>query len=151
MSLLFNAFKETLNNLKIQIENLESKSKESEKNLKDIDLLYEQFKANKDNLLNKLRAPQPVVDIPADLKLPILTVKKYDNATTTSNDQCIWLDKDPMQCTTQMYDVYNQHGFDDVDGGVWKQGWDINYDTAKWNRNNMLNIVITPHSHNDPG
>jgi len=50
-----------------------------------------------------------------------------------------------------MYNVIDSISFDDVDGGVWKQGYPIKVQDSQWTPEKPLKVFLIPHSHDDPG
>ncbi|XP_055352389.1 alpha-mannosidase 2-like [Paramacrobiotus metropolitanus] len=68
-----------------------------------------------------------------------------------SADQCPALKWTMSKADVQMLKAYDIIPFDNPDGGVWKQGWNVSYSPSQWSQDRPLQVFIIPHSHNDPG
>ena len=51
----------------------------------------------------------------------------------------------------QMSAVLDSLPFENGNGGVWKQGFELDYSMESFSSENPLQVFVMPHSHNDPG
>ncbi|XP_049515502.1 alpha-mannosidase 2x-like, partial [Dermacentor silvarum] len=56
----------------------------------------------------------------------------------------------PASIDYNVYDLYEKIAFDNPDGGVWKQGWKLEYEESMWTKDRKLRVFVVPHSTN-PG
>jgi len=66
----------------------------------------------------------------------------------TEVDDCLFAAEEVQsKPDIQMLELYGKMKFDNPDGGVWKQGWDVQYNHDDFTEQNKLKVFVVPHSH----
>ncbi|CAF0850007.1 unnamed protein product [Brachionus calyciflorus] len=114
---------------------------ESKKEIPNFNLEENEHRKKRDDqkLINKLK-----------------NIKKNSKINTTPAikipNECDWFKElNNQKSDIEISELIKTLPFDNPDGGIWKQGFEIEYNTNQWNKDNKLNIILMPHSHNDPG
>ncbi|CAJ0939244.1 unnamed protein product, partial [Mesorhabditis belari] len=147
-----------------KMEKMRNELKQSEKQRKDLEIKNENdiFDARENAdaaLVNRLdqdlkgddeKENKEVLDMPAGNKVAI--VHQELSKATARKHQCSFMaNYSNAKTNVQMLDMYSIMSFENVDGGVWKQGWQVTYKPESVKIEKKLEVILIPHSHCDPG
>lgn len=108
--------------------------------------------SNMQNSIEKLKfqpghKPIPPVKSQEDVTL----VRRPEMQGGDVDDGCVFSGTaSGKSANVKMLDMFDVMPFDNIDGGAWKQGWDVRYDDKQFDQE-PLSVFVVPHSHNDPG
>ncbi|CAH1790575.1 unnamed protein product [Owenia fusiformis] len=150
-----------MNSIENKIKQIES---DLQRNHKTINLIKDAVRDIADgdsSSLNKLKDVIKTVDIGFKNKGDVIhmgqgaggkinhpIIKKED--IKIAQGMCTLADAPETKTDVQMLDAFKIIPFDNPDGGVWKQGYPIDYSVLQW-QDKPLKVFVVPHSHTDPG
>ena len=137
-----------------------------ENSIKDLDKSMNEKEVEPQKVRPIPPPPSSPIAVPVE-KVDVLTAEKKSDIVETT-DRCVWRKSMPTNTTFEVRDsddksntivnrciqirqLYETLPFDDQNGGVWKQGFEIKYDASQWTSDKKLKIILMPHSHCDPG
>lgn len=131
---------------KVDVAQLEQRLQRLERELRSNHLMLTQIRDTVRDFLSAAPGWKGVARVPAGA---LQNVSRTYVALSPAD--CAFCAAPPASTDYNMYDVYEKLEFDNPDGGVWKQGWKLEYQESMWTKNKKLRVFVVPHSHNDPG
>lgn len=129
---------------KISMFDIEEKLKQLEKGLNRHKEQFGEIRKQIDTIHNN-GIPNSISDQPTNLKNSLVREEMLERGGFQSDETCSLNAEVVPKPDVQMLKVYQEIPFDNVDGGAWKQGWNIEYDTHQWNRHHKLKVFVVPH------
>ncbi|CAI2353902.1 unnamed protein product [Caenorhabditis sp. 36 PRJEB53466] len=151
-----------VDDLRRKITNLEEVAAENGKTIDRLEQEVRQAKAEKSMDFDEEKEKTEEKEKEEEVAVPVRgnrnnmahihQVQKHTRPTPSMSNVCsIRANVSAAHSDLQMLDLYDTWKFENPDGGVWKQGWKLEYDTEEVKKEPRLEVIVIPHSHCDPG
>ncbi|XP_015768744.1 PREDICTED: alpha-mannosidase 2-like [Acropora digitifera] len=131
----------------VPLDELEKDMSRLESNLERSGKIMSNMQESVDKIL--FRGKKPNVAVKG--QIPSSMARQPDEQAVGTDDGCVFSGTaSGKSANVKMLDMFDIMPFDNIDGGAWKQGWDVQYDDKSFDEE-PLNVFVVPHSHNDPG
>jgi alpha-mannosidase II len=152
-----------LTSIEVKIKAIESDLQRNHKTINMIkDAVRDIAKGDMDSLAKLQDALQIQLDKPVKSRVSstsshtVVSMKQLNTSSLKKTivkvpmETCSIATKTPPKPEYQMQDVFDTLPFDNPDGGLWKQGYNVHYEESRFTDKPLL-VFVVPHSHNDPG